>query len=114
MVQSRLIRASFLLMLALATAGLAASQPPVEEPVMRSWLDDLSPRPTLQRLAAAEADFRGCDGDWNPVADFWTVDLSSLYPLTSESVDARANDRDGCHVNDFWSVDVAAADAEDP
>jgi hypothetical protein len=107
MVQSRLIRSSFLLILALATAGLAASQPPVEEPILRSWLDDLSARPTLQSLTAAEADFRGCDRDGNHVVDFWTADVSSLYTLKAEEADARANDRDWCHVNDFWSDNVA-------
>jgi hypothetical protein len=86
MVQSRLIRASFLLILALATAGLAASHPPAEEPILRSWLDDLSARPTLQSLTAAEADFRGCDRDGNHVADFWTSDVKSLYlPTTTEA-----------------------------
>jgi hypothetical protein len=87
MVQSRLIRTSFLLMLALATAGLAASQPPVEEPVLRSWLDDLSPRDTLKRLSAAEADFRGCDRGGNHVADFWTADVKGLYQMIATGAD---------------------------
>lgn len=85
MEQGRLIRTAFLLMLALATAGLAASQPQAEEPVLRSWLDDVSARPTLKRLAAAEIDFRGCSGgDGIRVADFWTADVSSLYQMTQE------------------------------
>lgn len=82
MVQSRLIPASFLLMLAVATAGLAALQPPVEEPILRSWLDDVSARPTLESLAG-QADFRGCDRDGNHVSDFWTAEVSSLYRRTS-------------------------------
>jgi hypothetical protein len=37
----------------------------------------------LKVLAAAEADFRANDRDWNRVNDFWTADVKSLYTLTA-------------------------------
>jgi len=80
MEQSRLIRVAFVLTLFTA---IGASHRPSSEPVLRSWLDDLSARPMLKTLAG-QGDFRGCDGgDWNQVSDFWTADVSSLYRLTS-------------------------------
>ena len=41
---------------------------------------------TLSGLAESQADFRGCDRDWNRVADFWTVDVTGLYTVTSTDV----------------------------
>lgn len=132
MVQGRLIGASFLLAMSASLAAFPPSEPRGTE--MRSLLDDLAPDATahaprsagiwhylvslvsspeesercastsLKTLAAAEIDFRGCDGGWNHVADFWTADIAGLYAMTSK--EAPANDRTGCHVNDFWTADI--------
>jgi hypothetical protein len=61
MVQGRLIRVAFVLAL---LSSIGAAHRPLSEPVLRSWLDDGSARPTLERLAR-EAEFRGCgNGDF--------------------------------------------------
>ena len=51
--------------------------------------DEETPRDagdSLRTLAAEEADFRGCDRDWNRVNDFWTIDVAGLYTVTSATV----------------------------
>src|SRR6185503_336173 len=63
MVQSRLIRARFLLSISAALAAFPPSEP--RGPELRSLLDDLAPAPSLKDLAAAARDYRGCDGGWN-------------------------------------------------
>jgi hypothetical protein len=45
-------------------------------------------------LAPEERDFRGCDGDWIHVNDFWTSNPSDLYRLATTEADFRACDRD--------------------
>jgi len=91
MVQSRLIRALFLLSISAALAAFPPSEP--RGPELRSLLDDLAPAPSLKDLAAAARDYRGCDGGWNVVADFWTADIAGLYEMTSK--EAPAKERDG-------------------
>jgi hypothetical protein len=107
MEQARLIRAAFLLATATAFVALPPALP--RGTVMSSLLDDLAPRATLASLADAQADWRGCDGGWNHVDDFWNADIAGLYELKKlepAKADAHANDRDWCHVNDFWTVNV--------
>jgi hypothetical protein len=100
MEQGRLIRIAFLLTLFTA---IGTFHRPSNEPVLRSWLDDLSARPMLKSLAG-QVDFRGCDGDWNPVSDFWTADVSSLYARTS----ADSNDPA------IKLIEISIAASEDP
>ncbi len=73
---------------------------------------------SIQTLTTAEADFRGCDRDWNHVNDFWTSNMTQLYSMTSATIQndqaiplielssQAADESHGCHVNDFWSSDV--------
>ncbi len=67
--------------------------------------------PSLEDLARAAVDFRGCDGTSNRVADFWMADASELYRSLTESEAAPEPkppgydpQRDGCNVNDFWAT----------
>jgi len=56
----RAVRAGFLLLAVLITGRL----PEAEE----------RPTPVPQIPASDEADFRGCDRDWNQVNPFWTAE----------------------------------------
>lgn len=48
---------------------------------------------SLLILSAAEADFRGCDRDWNRVVDFWTADVSELYQTSEPEVEYQTDIR---------------------
>ena len=56
----RAVRAGFLLLACL----IAGRLPDADE----------TPPPVLHTLATDEADFRGCDRDWNQVNPFWTAE----------------------------------------
>ena len=88
--QARLIRAAFVIAFALILSATASMPTSV-------------PAPDLRSLATDEADFRGCDRDWNRVNDFWGG-VTQLYETTSAAApesDVRANDRDWCNVRDY-------------
>lgn len=151
MVQNRLIGASFLLAMTASLAGFPPELPRGTE--MRSLLGDLAPDETipapqssglwqfltglvnshessercagtsLKTLSVAEADFRGCDREWNQVVeapttvartgchvnDFWTANVVGLYTLTSAAV-GNSNDP----AIKLIEISVATAEPEDP
>ena len=106
MVQTRLITGAILVAVLSAVVSLHGSRREDEDPgdESESWQrfsercagdslktiaaaeDDLPENDrapaSLADLAAAEADFRGCDRDGHRVEDFWNADVSSFYLAT--------------------------------
>lgn len=58
---------------------------------------------SLGTLTTAEADFRGCDRDWDSVVP--GVPEHDTRALPAAEPDFRANDRDWCGGGNFWTSD---------
>jgi len=95
MVQNRLNRRADLAigLVALVTAvvtlgpwrfrGAETEESSGDEPAAWQHFSERCASDSLRTLAVEEADFRGCDRDWNHVNDFWTTNITDLYQMTS-------------------------------
>jgi hypothetical protein len=68
---------------------------------------------SLKTLAAAEADFRANDRDWNHLNDFWTADVKGLYTMTSAVVAGATPGSTTDPSIKLIELSIASADADE-
>jgi hypothetical protein len=108
LMNSRWTGFAFLVLATAMTAGIPVRPSESEGEERDEWqhFSERCASDSLQTLTVAEAEFRANDRDWCTVNDFWSTDVSGLYPIAPawRSVPLECWDGIGTWHGNLWII----------